>query len=86
MMRAKLGLTQQDVARVAGMSQSHYSFIEQGARLPRLDDVSGIAAAVGIPAKQLLVEETAGPTVPRAVATARRRIVPASRELGTAGA
>ncbi len=63
--RAELGLSQTEAAEMAGISQTHYSFIEQGKRVPRLDDLSGIASALGLTAKNLLLESEENPTMPR---------------------
>ncbi len=63
--RAELGLSQTEAAEIAGISQTHYSFIEQGKRVPRLDDLSGIASALGMTAKDLLLESEENPTKPR---------------------
>ena len=83
--RMSLGLRQMFVAERVGVSQAHYCNIENGRENPSLPTLEAIAAVLGKTVGYFLVPGT-GPTVPRAVATARRRIVPVSRELGTAGA
>ena len=76
-------MSQQLVADLAGISQTQISRIEQGQGDTTTEILVRLAEAVGVKPAALLAEN---PQRPRAVATARRRIVPASRELGTAGA
>ncbi len=70
--RAELKLSQAEVADISGISQTHYSFIEQGKRIPRLDDLSGIAYALGLSISEILIESQ-NPPVPRKVAAKLRK-------------
>ena len=81
--RVKAGLMQVQLAERIGISPVTLSRYETGSRTPRWSNVEVMCRELKCSADELMGED---PTVPRAVATARRRIVPASRELGTAGA
>jgi transcriptional regulator with XRE-family HTH domain len=55
-LRAARGLTAEAVARRAGIDRSFYSEIELGKLSPRVDFLWDIAAALGVPASDLLRE------------------------------
>ena len=82
--RIALGLKQMFVAERVGVSQAHYCNIENGRENPSLPTLEAIAAVLNKTVGYFLIPDL-DPTVPRAVAPARRRLTPA-RELGTAGA
>ena len=46
-LRTDAKLNHEDIARLAGISRSHYTLIENGQRTPSLDVALRIAAAVG---------------------------------------
>lgn len=46
--RENAGLTQRELGRRTGLSNSHISMIEKGERVPTLDALSLIAAAMGL--------------------------------------
>lgn len=53
-------LSQEVVSGLAGLDRTHYSKIERGLRMPNLDTLFKIAAALDIPPHQLVTEiETA---------------------------
>ena len=55
--RASKGLTQEEVARQAGLSRIAFRDIETGkTRDPRVGNLQGIAAALGVGLGELLVE------------------------------
>ena len=61
--RRELGLTQEDVARIAGFSTSLMAKIERGAVDPRTLSVQyllGLARALGLPLSEVLGQEVAG--------------------------
>mgnify|MGYP003294332095 CR=1 FL=1 len=45
--RIKKGLSRRDLAEIAGVTERHIAFIENGDRLPSLDVALKIASAVG---------------------------------------
>jgi transcriptional regulator with XRE-family HTH domain len=47
--RIALGLTQAEVAKLAGLTRSHYSKIERGKRDLNIDQVMSISKALNIP-------------------------------------
>jgi len=54
-LRLKLGLSQAEAARLAGMAgRSHWNRIEKGYTDPTLGTIERIAAALGVRAKDLL--------------------------------
>lgn len=55
-LRAEKALSQENVAHSAKISQNHYSAIERGQRIPRLEVLDGIAKTLGCGVKELLVE------------------------------
>lgn len=55
--RAEKNLSQENVASMAKISQNHYSGIERGNRLPRLDALERIAHALGIEVNDLLISD-----------------------------
>lgn len=54
--RGWAGLTQQQLARAASLSQRDISQLEAGLRCPRLDAVVKLAAALGLLVRDLLYE------------------------------
>lgn len=56
--RLSLGIGQQELATSAGILKSFVCHIERGRRLPRLDGLWRIAAALRVPASQLLEPPT----------------------------
>lgn len=55
--RAKLHLSQADVAQMAGTSQNHYSYIESGQKLPGMEILFGISRVLNIPIDELVIEK-----------------------------
>ncbi|HEX2202991.1 MAG TPA: helix-turn-helix transcriptional regulator [Longimicrobium sp.] len=55
-LRAARGLTQQELAEVAGMRQPRIAEIERGDANPRLETLARIAGALGVPVDSLLAE------------------------------
>ncbi|MEA5034218.1 hypothetical protein SDC9_104368 [bioreactor metagenome] len=55
-LRAEKDLSQENVAHSAHISQNHYSAIERGQRIPRLEVLEGISKTLGCRVKELLVE------------------------------
>ena len=54
-LRKKKGLTQMELARIAGVKQSVLSYIESGrTKHPRSDTLAAIAAALGVPIEELM--------------------------------
>lgn len=53
--RQQLDLTQLEVAEKLGMTQSAYAQIEMGRRVPSLEVVDRVAAALSIPAPMLFI-------------------------------
>jgi transcriptional regulator with XRE-family HTH domain len=53
-LRAKLNLSQEALARKVGISVSYVSMLERGERMPPLDMVDKIAAKMKVPALDLL--------------------------------
>lgn len=59
-LRRKLGLTQTELARRAGIKQGVLSYIENGrTKHPRVDTLAAIAAALGVSIEDLM-EKKAG--------------------------
>lgn len=59
-LRRKLGLTQTELARRAGIKQGVLSYIENGrTKHPRVDTLAAIAAALGVRIEDLM-EKKAG--------------------------
>ena len=56
--RKKVGLSQYQLARLSGLSQSTVSHIERGAFLPTIDSAYKIAAVLGVRVEELFVPET----------------------------
>ncbi len=56
--REHLGLTQAEVARLAGMKQSSVARIERGGSRPRRATLHRLAAAMGLHPGQLLLDDT----------------------------
>lgn len=69
-LRIEAGLTQMDMAERTGISQTHYSFIEKGKRIPTIPYLEAIAAVFGATAKDFIVDEI-NPQIPRKVARKR---------------
>lgn len=78
-LRAALDLSQEDVARRAGMRQPAVSKIERGDSNPRLDTLSRLARALGVEVDALFLDPAAVEESPRIVqaevATAPARYV-----------
>jgi transcriptional regulator with XRE-family HTH domain len=55
-LRSSRGLSQEAVARRAGIGRAHYSRIETGATSPTVDRLWHIAAALGVPMAELFRE------------------------------
>ena len=55
--RKKVGLSQYQLARLSGLSQSTVSHIERGAFLPTIDSAYRIAAGLGVRVEELFVPE-----------------------------
>lgn len=56
-LRAEKDLSQENVAHAAHISQNHYSSIERGNRLPRLEVLDNIAKALGCSSlKDLIID------------------------------
>ena len=53
-LRLERGLTQVDVAALAGMTQGHYSMVENGNWEPRLGTILALAKALGVQPGELL--------------------------------
>ena len=52
--REQLDLTQDDVAKLMGTTQSNYAHIENGRASPKIDVIERVADALGIPPALLL--------------------------------
>lgn len=57
--RLAAGLSQEALAERADVHRNEIGFLERGQRSPSLDVVARVAAALGLPASQLLVEAEA---------------------------
>ncbi|WP_279010168.1 helix-turn-helix transcriptional regulator [Synergistes jonesii] len=57
-LRAEKDLTQESVAKTAEISQNHYSSIERGQRIPRIEVLNNIAKALGCSVKDLILEDS----------------------------
>ena len=55
--RKKVGLSQYQLARLSGLSQSTVSHIERGAFGPTIDSAYRIAAVLGVRVEELFVPE-----------------------------
>ena len=55
--RKKVGLSQFQLARLSGLSQSTVSHIERGAFFPTIDSAYRIAAVLGVRVEELFVPE-----------------------------
>lgn len=55
--RAELHLTQEELAAKAGTSQNHYSNIESGNRIPKIETLANIAKALDLRIEQLLLDD-----------------------------
>lgn len=53
-LRKASGISQERLAEAAGIGPEHLSKIETGARMPSLEALANIAAALGVPAATLL--------------------------------
>lgn len=54
-LRQKLGMTQTELAKRAGIKQGVLSYIENGkTKNPRIDTMQAIAAALGVPVERLM--------------------------------
>lgn len=57
-LRRKLGLSQSELARRAGIRQGVLSYIENGrTKHPRVDTLAAIAAALGVTIEDLIVKK-----------------------------
>jgi transcriptional regulator with XRE-family HTH domain len=54
--RARAGLSQEHFADLAGLHRTHVSLIERCHRMPTLETVWNMAAALGVTASKLLAE------------------------------
>ncbi len=52
--RAKLGLTQEELAKKAGVNRAHLANIEREALNPSVKTIDKLAKALGVPASALL--------------------------------
>jgi len=52
--RRRADLSQEDLADLASMHRTAIGFLEKGARMPRIDTLVKLAAALGIPAAELM--------------------------------
>ena len=61
-LRAERGISQEELAARSGMDRSYFSSIERGERGVSLGKVLDVAAALGVPASELIrrAEEAAG--------------------------
>lgn len=55
--RKEKGITQEQLAKISGLSRSSIINFETGRRDPRVKDLKKIAQALNVPIKQLLAEE-----------------------------
>ncbi len=55
-LRKALSLTQEELAKKAGIGFSYISMIERGQRMPHLETLVRIAAALGVSVSQLFIE------------------------------
>lgn len=55
-LREQLGLSQQELAKAAGVAQSSIHYIETGQKSPTTRTLQKLAAALGVPASELLDE------------------------------
>lgn len=53
-LRQARGLSQADLATVAGVADSYVSMLERGQRIPPLDTVAVLAHALNVPVRDLL--------------------------------
>lgn len=58
--REKLGLTQLQVARMAGLTERTIRLLEQGASVPRLSTARALAAALGVSVEDIFPTEDGG--------------------------
>lgn len=56
-MRAERNWTQEELSRLAGISQNAYSSIERGLQFPRYKTLVGIAKAFGCSVKDLVADD-----------------------------
>jgi transcriptional regulator with XRE-family HTH domain len=54
--RTKLGLSQEELAKQAGLHRTYVGAVERGERNVTLRSIQGLARALGIPASRLLVD------------------------------
>ncbi len=66
-LRLEARLTQMDMSERTGISQTHYSFLEKGKRIPTIPYLEAIASVFGMTAKDFMIED-ANPPVSRKVA------------------
>ena len=71
--RRSRGMTQRDLARVTGLTESYISRLENGAIAPGIDLVARLARALGTPMAELLPLADSAETDARAVATAQAK-------------
>ncbi len=64
-LREKAGLTQEKLAKQAGLSLRSIQNWEQGHRTPRAQIVLALARAIGVPVEKLLTEITLDRPTPR---------------------
>lgn len=79
--RAELHFTQEELAARAGTSQNHYSNIESGNRIPKIETLTNIAKVLGLRIEQLLLDDDANfifPPTP--IGAAEQGDVPAEKK------
>lgn len=54
MLRARKGMSQEQLSGLAGMARSHLAMIESGAKNPNVDTLWRIAGALGLPLSELV--------------------------------
>ncbi|UWZ37979.1 helix-turn-helix transcriptional regulator [Dactylosporangium roseum] len=57
-LRQARGLSQEELAELAGVHRTYMSSLERGQRNVGLDNILAIAAALGVPAADLFAEDT----------------------------
>ena len=65
LLRDKKGMSQEALADRAGLHRTQLSVIERGLRNIRLDTLVSLAAALGVPETELLIESGEEPVAPK---------------------
>lgn len=68
--RSDQGLTQDQLAEAADLSEGTVRAVESGRRGPSVDSISAIAAALGVPVAAFFTEAKSSASTPESVATA----------------